>query len=177
MKRKRGIGLIELTMMLSFVLACVLAATSMTVGVGKSWERTSTQLKVDQTASKGIQWITEDMQEAKSFQILSSSWIRVYYPVVDANGNFNRKVTDTVNYVEYYRGNSNGSRSDSGTCLVRWKVGSNARAVCKDVILVNFESESPSALSVDLQVRTSFGGDYFTCAMNHRAILMRNYMQ
>lgn len=162
---------------MGFTVLCVAAAGAMTVSVGKSFERGTTQLNVDQTASKGIQWITEDLQEAKSFTILSPTWIRVYYPVVDANGNFNRKVTDTVNYIEYYRGNSNGVRSATGNCLVRWKVGTNARAVCRSVTNVNFESESPSSLSVDLQVQSTFGGDTFNCAMNHRAILMRNYLQ
>jgi len=176
-KRKKGASLAELMVVMVIMGSILTGAMTLTVGTSRSYQRTNNQLEVDQNAARGIQWISQDMQEAKSFQIMSSTWIRVYFPVQSAGGTYNRKVTDTVNTIDYYRGRKNGVRDATGTYLVRSKVGDTTRAVCSDITVLNFESDSPSSVNVDVQVRKSESGKTYFCAMNHRAILMRNYQQ
>lgn len=177
MKLRRGINLIEILVTVSLMALIMTGAAMMTVSTGKSFQRSTAQLQVDQNASRGVQWISQDMQEAKLFEVKSSSWIRVYFPVVGGDGTYNRKITDTVNTLDYYRGRKDGTRDATGTYLIRAKVGQATRPVISDLNVLNFESDSPSSVNVDVQVRSSVGGKYYTCAMNHRAILMRNYQQ
>lgn len=177
MRRKKGASLIELSVAMGLMVVVFTGAMSLTVGTSRSYTRTSNQLEVDQNASIGIQWISQDMQEAKRFEVLSSSWIRVYFPVQAANGTYNRKVTDTVNTIDYYLGRKNGVRDATGTYLIRAKVGQAARPVSDDIVGLTFESDSPSSVNVDVQVRKTERGKTYYCAMNHRAILMRNYQQ
>lgn len=176
MKKRRGLTLFELMMTIVFMGFVVMGATMMTISTGKSYNRSTNQLAVDQNAARGIQWISQDMQEAKLFTVLSATWIRVYFPV-QSGGTYNRRLTDTVNFIEYYRGRKNGVRDATGTYLVRYKVGEGTRAVISDLNTLNFISDSPSSVNVDVQAQRVENGKTFSCAMNHRAILMRNYQQ
>jgi Tfp pilus assembly protein PilW len=177
MKLRRGINLIELLITITFMAMVLTGAAMMTISTGKSFQRSTTQLEVDQNASRGVQWISQDMQEAKMFEVKSSSWIRVYFPVQGVDGTYNRKITDTVNTLDYYRGHKNGTRDATGSYLIRAKVGQATRPVISDLIGLTFETDSPSSVNVDVQVRRTVNGKNYGCAMNHRAILMRNYQQ
>lgn len=177
MKKRRGFSLIEVMMMITFMTIVLTGATMMTINTGKSFNRSTNQLQVDQHAMRGIQWISQDMQEAKSFQILATYWIKLYYPVQAVDGTYNRKITDTVNTIEYYRGTANGTRDANGKFLIRSKAGGTTRDVITDIYALNFESDSPSSVTVDVQTRLTVSGKTYNAAMNHRAILMRNYQQ
>lgn len=173
-KLRRGFSLTETMFVALFTAVILTASMVLTVGVGRSYNRTSYQFEVDQSASRGVLRLTDDFQEAKSFQIISSTHVRIFYPVM-ANGTYNRRVTDTVNTIDYFRGNKNGSENTSGTCLVRLQAGSEARAVIENLNFLQFVSDSPSSVSVDVRCSKTVGGKSYACSMNHRAILMRNY--
>lgn len=173
--KRRGSSLIEVTFVALFAVIIVAGAMLMTIGVGKSYNRTTAQLQVDQSASRAIQRITRDLQEAKDFQILAPSRIRIYYPV-SSGGSYNRRITDTVNTIEYYRGDRNGTINASGGYLIRNLAGS-PRPVAEGVDLLEFSSDSPSSVIVDTRFRRTVNASSFTCSMTHRAILMRNYSQ
>lgn len=173
--KRRGGTLVETTFVAMFTVIIVAGAMLMTIGVGKSFNRTTAQHEVDQGASRAIQRITRDLQEAKDFQIVSSTRIRIFYPV-SSGGTYNRRITDTVNTIEYYRGNENGTVNANGTFLVR-SVAGVARPVAEGVALLDFSSESPSSVIVDTRFESNVNGHVFDCSMSHRAILMRNYSQ
>jgi len=173
--KRRGGTLVETTFVAMFTVIIVAGAMLMTIGVGKSFNRTSAQHQVDQGASQAIQRITRDLQEAKDFQIITSSRIRIFYPV-SAGGTYNRRITDTVNTIEYYRGNENGSVNPNGNFLVR-NVAGAARPVAEGVEFLEFSSDSPSSVIVDTRFEQTVNDHTFDCSMTHRAILMRNYSQ
>lgn len=177
MKRSKRLGgtLVETTFVAMFAVIIVTGAMMMTIGVGKSYNRTTAQHHVDQGASRAIQRITRDLQEAKDFTILSSSRIRIFYPV-SAGGTYNRRITDTVNTIEYYRGDENGTVNANGNFLVR-SVAGVARPVAEGIDFLEFSSESPSSVIVDTRFEETVNNHSFDCSMTHRAILMRNYSQ
>ncbi len=173
--RRRAATLIEVTFVALFASLIITGSMMMTVQVGKSFNRTTTQHDVDQSASRGIQRITRDLQEARQFTIVSSSRLRIIFPV-SSGDSYNRKIADTANPVEYYRGNEDGTVNPSGTFLVRL-AGGVARPVAENLNLLSFSSDSPSSVIVDTQFRRTVDQKTFTATMTHRAILMRNYSQ
>jgi hypothetical protein len=176
MKKQRGSTMME-TLMVAFLMGIVFTgAMNLIVGLGRSYDRTNTQLLADQGAARGIQSISQDLQEAKVVTVLSSTWIRIYFPIVTADGSYNRKVTDTTNFVEFYRGDKNGTRNASGNCLVRAPAAGGTRAVLTEGLYsLDFDNTNPSLVDIDLRVRKTLTGKTYECTMNHRAILMRNY--
>lgn len=73
--------LIEITFVTFFAAIIITASMMMTVQLGRSFNRTTTQHEVDQNASQGIQRITRDLQEVKQFEIVSRSRLRIFFPV------------------------------------------------------------------------------------------------
>lgn len=173
--KRRGGTLVETTFVAMFAAIIVTGAMLMTVGVGKSYNRTTAQHTVDQGASQAIQRITRDLQEAKQFQILTTSRIRILFPV-STGDSYNRQVTDTVNFIEYYRGDEDGTVNANGDCIIRSVAGAT-RVIAEGVAELEFSSESPSSVIVDTRFDTTVNEHTFSCSMTHRAILMRNYTQ
>jgi prepilin-type N-terminal cleavage/methylation domain-containing protein len=173
MQRNRGFGLIE-TLISATVVAIVLTgAAQLTIGVGRSFGRTTTQLNVDQSASRAVQWLNQDLEEAKQVVILSPTWLRVYYPL-KTGGIYNRLITDNTNPVDYYRGNTNLTANPSGTALIRSPANGTARVICRGVTLVQFTSLSTSSVDITLNTAGSAQGWNAQCNMVHRAIFLRN---
>lgn len=175
MKKRRGFTLVE-TMLSVVVIAMVITtAAQLTMSVGRSFIRTTTQLDVDQGASRGVQWMTRDLQEAKQVEILSETRIRVRYPVTQTDGSYNRLALDPTRMVDYYRGDANGNVNTQGDCLLRDPWNENPRVICSGVENLQFHSFNPSSVDVTLQVRKDANNRTARCEMIHRAIFMRNY--
>ncbi len=173
--KRRGMSLVELLMVTLLMGAVFTGMMNLIVGLGRSYDRTNTQLLADQGAARGIQSIAQDLQEAKVVTVLSPTWIRIYFPIVTTDGSYNRKITDTVNFVEFFRGNKNGTRNDAGSCLVRAPAVGGTRAVLTEGLYsLDFDNTNPSLVDVDLRVRKTLASKNYECTMNHRAILMRN---
>lgn len=163
-------------MMVVGVLALVLTgATGITVNMIRGFKHTSTQMDADQSASLALQNINRDLQEAKQVTVLSQTSMRVYYPAINADGSYNRNVLDTVNYVDFYRANANGSQNVNGKYLWRKPAGSSGRALSKDVVDLLMESTSPSSVDVTLKTERKSGGVTGRCEMVNRTIFLRNY--
>src|SRR5688572_17861589 len=133
MKKRRGFSLVE-TMMVVAVLSLVMTgATSITINMIKGYGNTMTQMDADQTASTALQIMSRDLQEAKQVTVLSATSIRVFYPVVQADGSYLKTTLDTVNYVDLYRATTAGVASATGTVVYRKPATSAGRAICKQI--------------------------------------------
>lgn len=175
MKRKRGFSLLE-SVLASSVLGLVLAgAAGLTVNVIRSFNWTSAQMDADQNASKAVQLVMRDLEPAKQVTVLSPTSIRVYYPVVNADGTYNRANLDSVNTVDYYRSDANGNANANGAYLYRKPALSSGRVVCKYVSELQFGSSNPASLDITLgTLRQGGGGATTRCDMEQRAIFLRN---
>lgn len=175
MKRRRGFTLVETLLSVAVIALVITSAGQLTMSVGRSFIRTSTQLEVDQGASRGVQWMTRDLQEAKQVDILSSTRIRVRYPVLQVDGSYNRLSLDPVRMVDYYRGDADGTANPQGNCVLRDPWDENPRVICEGVQALEFHSFNPSSVDVTLQVHKDANNRTAQCEMIHRAIFMRNY--
>ena len=175
MKRRRGFSLIEV-MMTTAILGMVIAgATSLTINMIKSFNWTSAQLDSDQSASLALQNISRDLQEAKQITLMSSTYVRVFYPQVAGDGSYVQNILDTVNYVDFYRGTTGGVASPTGTALLRKPATGPARVICRNVTNLVFTNTTPSSLQVTLRTQNSKGAANTSCQMVQRSIFMRNY--
>lgn len=175
MRTKRGFTLVEMSLVTMIMSMLVIGMASLFSSTIKSFTHTTNQYDADMSASIALQIVNRDLQEAKQVQIVSATSIRVYYPKLEADGTYNRTILDTVNYVDFYRGKSDGTPSVSGKCLIRKPAVGTMRPICEDVKEVQFMSISPS--SVDITLRTERKTDTVVrhCDMVHRAIFLRNY--
>lgn len=175
MRKKRAIGLVEMMIAMTVTGFVITVALSFLISAGRNFDYTAAQLNVDQSAGAAVQWMTRDLQEAKQIDVLSPTKIKVYYPIVEANGSYNRSILDTTNTIEYYRGTSSGAESGVGAYLVRSPALGGRRTVCKNVIDLGFVSTNPSSVDITLKTRTSTYNRTAQCEMIHRAIFLRNY--
>ncbi len=173
--KQKGFTLVE-TMLSVVVIGLVIAtAAQMTMSVGRSFIRGSTQLEVDQDTSLGIQWMTRDLQEAKQVEMISATQIRVRYPVLQADGSYNRLALDPTRMVDYYRGNKDGTLNASGAYLIRDSWDESPRPVGDNIVNLAFTSDNPSSVDVTLEIEKTANNRTSRCEMIHRAIFMRNY--
>jgi prepilin-type N-terminal cleavage/methylation domain-containing protein len=175
MKRRRGFTMVEVMISLSILSLVLTGSAMLTVGAGRSFDLTQNQLDTSMNAAQGVQHMMLDLEEAKQVTVLSATSLRVYFPQVDANGNYIRSALDTVNTIDYFRGTSAGAASTTGDCLVRQPAGGSARVVSRGVSSVAFSSTNPSSVDITLDTRRTTYISSAQCNMVHRAIFLRNY--
>jgi hypothetical protein len=173
--RRRAYAIVEILIAATLVALLAASATQMTISLNKSFERTHAQLGVDQVAGLTIQRLTRDLQEAKQVDVLSSTSLKIYFPIVNPDGTYNRKVRDDVNTIEYYRGDRNGDPNPKGPAVVRLVAGEAPDVVCEGTENLLFESTNPSSVDVTLAVVQNTRGRPAESHMIHRAIFLRNY--
>ncbi len=173
--KKRGFTLTETLASVGLFAIIALGTTSLIFGNIKSFISTTNQIDADQSASTALGIMSRNLQEAKQVQINSPTSITVFYPELIAGGTYNRNVLDTVNTVDFYRGNANGTANSSGTCLIRAPASGTLRAICKRVTNLDFTSISPSSVDVTLETQATTTSTTRRCQMIHRAIFLRNY--
>lgn len=175
MKARPGFTYIETMISLAIMTFIFTGAAMMSTSAGRSFDRTAAQLDADRGASYSVQRMMLDLAEAKQVTVVSTSFLRVFFPQVAADGTYIRSALDSVNYVEFYRGTSSGVASGTGDCLVRKPAGGTARVITTGVTNLQFASTNPSSVDITLRtLKTSFAGNG-QCEMLHRAIFLRNY--
>ena len=175
MKKRRGFTLIEVMISLSVLTMVLTGSAMLTISAGRSFDLTQAQLDTSLNAAQGVQHLMLGLEEAKQVTVLSATSLRIFFPQVDANGNYIRSALDSVNTIDYFRGTTAGAASTTGNCLVRQPAGGSARVVCRGVTNVGFSSTNPSSVDITLDTQRSTYISSAQCNMVHRAIFLRNY--
>jgi len=175
MKNRRGFTLVEILISSSVMLLVLTGAAMLSIGTGRSFDRTSAQLDADRSASAAVQRMMLDLAEAKQVTVSSTTYLRVFFPQVAADGTYIRSALDNVNYLDYYRGNSAGTATSTGDCLIRKPNGGTARVVGKGVTRLEYSSTNPSSVDITIATQRSSKIGNAGCEMLHRAIFLRNY--
>lgn len=175
MKTRSGFTLVEVLISLSILTLVLSVAASLTVTAGRSFDLTGAQLSASQNASIGVQNMNQDLREAMQVTIASTTDMLVYYPQVAADGTYIHGALDSTDYVEYYRGWSNGTANAGGDSLLRKRAGGTAQVICSGVTNVQFSSSNPSSVDITLDTQHYTEVSSATCNMVHRAIFLRNY--
>lgn len=159
-------------MIASAALGLIVAGTiALTAGAVRGFNRTTARNDVSLNVTQTLQWLSRDLQQAKDAELVSTSYLRIYFPQRSADGTFIRSLTDTTNTIEYFRANSSGVASSTGTFVVRRVAGGSVRRLCRNVTRLEFESDSAGSVNVSLAATGTSGASF---QMIHRAIFMRN---
>lgn len=153
----------------------VSVGTELLVNSSKQFFKSTSQINTDRSAAIAIQWLTRDLQEAKQAIIIDPTRIRIYYPVRNSDGTYNRAVRDEINTIEYFLADRHGIPNPSGTTLVRKPAWESSRTVCENVTELVFSSNNPSNVDVSIHVEENIGQGKVQTNMVHRAIFLRNY--
>lgn len=175
MKTRSGFTLIEVLVSLSILTVVLSAAASLTVTAGRSFDLTGAQLNASQNASIGVQNMNQDLREAMQVTISSATDMLVYYPQVASDGTYIHGALDSTDYIEYYRGRSDGTADAAGDKLLRKRSGRTAQVICSGVTNVQFTSSNPSSVDITLDTQHYTEVSSAQCDMVHRAIFLRNY--
>ena len=173
--KQRGFTLVEMTTVVTIMAMLIAGSTALLSSTIRSFTHTTNQYDADMNASIALQIVNRDLQEAKQVAVLSPTSTRVYYPRLEADGTYNRTVLDTVNYVNFYRGNKDGTMNEGGHYLVRMQANGSFRTICDDVVSLEFRTLSPSSVDVTLITEKRTDTVVRRCSMIHRAIFLRNY--
>ncbi len=175
MRKQLGFSLVEMVLSLSVFAVLLSISAELLTDTSKQFLKNTTKLNTDRSTAIAIQWLTRDLQEAKQAVILSPSRIRIYYPVRNPDGTYNRAIRDEINTVEYFLAGTDGTPDPSGTDLVRKPAWESPRIVCKNVRELTFTSDNPSSVNVTIHVAENTGRETVQTSMEHRAIFLRNY--
>ena len=173
--KRRGFTIVEMTTVMFVMTALIVGAATLLSTTIRSFTHTSNQFDADMSASIALQIVNRDLQEAKQVAILSPTKVRVYYPKLEADGTYNRTVLDTATYVDFYRGKANGTEVADGDHLIRMQANGDFRAICTDVVDLEFRTLSPSSVDITLKTEERTDTVVRRCEMVHRAIFLRNY--
>jgi hypothetical protein len=172
--------------MLIFVGGYTLMQTSMT-----SFRRTRAQTNADVDATvMSMQRMISEVREAKTVAIPSATWMKLTFPLLEADGRYNRYVPDPASLVEYYRSDSTGDPAvSSGTWLWR-RVFSGAKTVlCRNIEGLGFASETPRSVRITVRAthalfapddgsivtNTSNPSEYAHTDLVQRVVYLRNF--
>ncbi|MBS1715783.1 MAG: prepilin-type N-terminal cleavage/methylation domain-containing protein [Armatimonadetes bacterium] len=172
--KKRGFTLVEATFVTVIMTMLMMGVVSILATSIASFNTTSNQYYVDVGVSTAMQYLNRDVQEAKEVKVLSETEIRVFYPVVDEKGAYDRNVVAENTAVDYYRGDLDGRENPKGACLVRKPSLEPPRVVCRDVSSVSFSSSGPASIEVSIATERNTMDSKRKGAMTKRTIYLRN---
>lgn len=162
-------------MVASFVVALVFTTIASILAVaGRMLQRTYLQVDSSSSAANAMARLQVDLREAKEVQILSTSRFRIFYPVMDGNGRYNRYHKNSTDYVEYTRATSSGTASSVGSFLWRKTNTTTGEAVATDIAAMTASSPTANSLAVELTVRKTSGDRVVTTNVTERVLYLRN---
>jgi hypothetical protein len=123
----------------------------------KSFRRTRAQTNSDVDAAVlSMQRMVDEVREAKTVTVLnpgptSGSRMQLIYPLLGADGHYDRMIADPASLVEYYQSDSTGAYGQTGTWLWRKVLGGTPACVCRNIESLVFTSDSPHTVRITVR--------------------------
>jgi prepilin-type N-terminal cleavage/methylation domain-containing protein len=182
-RRTRGSTLMEVMAVVSILGMLAVVISTVWIGVLTSYDDVTTQTYTNTDAATVIQRMVTDVREANNVQTLdSNTHLKIFYPVQDANGDYDRHTQDPVHTVEYYRSDSNGATNGAGNYLWRKETtaaGQTKRVIARDINSILFQTDTDMSRAVEITVDASNTVvlRHVTRAANmtQRVVYMRNH--
>jgi Tfp pilus assembly protein PilV len=173
--RRRGFTITEVTLA-SFLVTMVISTVASVLSLsGRMLQTVSLQDETSRDAARALNRLTVDVREAKEIEIVSASQFRLYYPLTDANGRYNRFQTNNNYYIQYGLTTANGTASTSGTYLWRKTNATTGEAVVPNVAAFSASAPNGSTLNVSMTLRKTSGNRTGETTVSQRMLFMRNF--
>lgn len=155
----------------SLVVAAVTAILSQSVRVEQV---VVLQGAADRSAVAAMNHIIVDAREAKEVSVLAPYRFRIFYPVVMADGHFDRFRPDYAHYIEYTQSDASGIPSPTGKYIWRSTDVDRGRALADDVRQLAVIQDTPRSLRVTIEVTKSASGKAVSTNLTGRVLYLRN---
>jgi prepilin-type N-terminal cleavage/methylation domain-containing protein len=175
LRDRRGFTLPEVLIAV-FVMSLLLVGTlSMLVTALRSCDGDLAQVNTDTNAVTAMQFMVNDVREAKSVAILASgSQLCITFPITTAQGYYDRSQADTAHQVNYYLSDTTGIIGRTGTYLWRSR-NDNLRRIRTDVDSLLFESDTARSIKITIKTKDSIYGGTKQTELTQRVVYLRNY--
>ncbi len=167
---RRGLTLPE-TMVASAIAVLTIAGTgTVLTTAGMVFEKTTRQGETDSRAASGMDFILNDVREAKEVQVVSPARFRIYYPALRPDGRYDRFETDFAHYTEYLQADVAGVPQLNGEYLWRRNETGEGRVLAQGLKLLRVSSNNARSLKVTLHLEKGKGATRLT----ERVLYLRN---
>lgn len=172
---RRGHTLAEVLVAASIALIGMAGLGTALNSAGRMDQQVTLQTDADQAAALAMQRMVIDVREASEVQVPAANRFRIYYPILRADGHYDRFRTDYTVWVEYAQTNASGTPSATGTYLWRSTNGSAGRAVTQDITRLEAVSSTDDSVRLSLAVAKNAGRYSGSSQLDQRVIYLRNH--
>lgn len=171
---RRGYTVTEVVTASALVVMVLTAITAILSMAGAMEQTVTLQTDADQGAVKAMNRMILEVREAKEVSIPNSYQFTVYYPVIRADGHYDRFVTDYNNWIRYQRANADGTPNPSGTYLWRVTSGGDSRALTQDVKNFRVVQNSTNSVRLSIELEKVSGSRKGNTQLTERVLYLRN---
>ncbi len=174
-KNRRGYTLTEVILAASMLTAVLAATVGVLIMTGRMTLSTRLRAEAGQQATNAMQNMVLDVREAAEVQTPASYQLRIYYPVVAANGYYDKTRVDRTTYIEYIRADSTGTLSATGAYIYRRTQAGTGRRLCSDVTNFTATVLTTTTARVSLDVTKTSGARSSTVNLDQKVVFLRNH--
>ncbi len=171
---RRGYTVTEVVTASALTVLVLSSMTAILSMAGTMHQTVSLQTGSDQDAVQAMNRMILEVREAKEVTIPSPSSYRVYFPVIRANGYYDRFVADYNNWLEFYRSDSQGRASTSGAYLWRTTGAGGGRAIAANVTSFRVVQNSTNSIRLTVEVEKRSGDRKGRTQLTERVLYLRN---
>lgn len=174
-RMRRGFTLIEVGVAGSICLLILSVMVSLLSLSNRIMQTTLLSTTADQTATGAMDQMILDIREAKQVTIVAPNRIQIYYPIIAANGQYDRTKLDSTHYIEYKETNASGTLTTGGGYLWRKTESSTGIAVQKNISQFTASSFADDAVRLTVDTDVVQGSVHGITRLDQRIIYLRNY--
>lgn len=158
-------------MLMLMVLVSITGVMSM---AGRIEQTVLLTTETDQKASAAMNRMILEVREAKEISTPSNHQLRVFYPVMRADGHYDRFVTDYGSWVQYSLAREDGTPTPAGSYLWRTSSAGGNRVLTADVKRFRVQQNSAKSVRLTLELEKTAGSRKGSTKLTERVLYLRN---
>jgi hypothetical protein len=171
---RRGYTVTEVVTASALIVMVLTAITAILSMAGTMDQQVTLQTDADQGAVRAMNRMILEIREAKEVEIPNEYTIKVYYPIVRADGNYDRFVTDYTKWIQFARTTANGTPSATGTYLWRRTQASTGKWLARDIKSFAALQNSTNSVRLTLELEKVSGNRKGITQLTERVLYLRN---
>jgi hypothetical protein len=172
---RRGYTVFEVSIAASLLLMIATGTLGVLSTAARLEQAVVLQRDTDQQAVEAMNWMITDIREAKRVDVISATQFRVYFPIVRADGHYDRYVTDENHYIQYALTDVSGRLNAAGGHLWRSTDALAGNSVAKTITTMSCSLQGKNALRLSVRAQKSGRNRSGDTQLNERVLYLRNY--
>lgn len=172
---KQGFTVIEMTIAMLISLMGLTCIVMLTIFGLSSYNSITGQTGVDLDAVKAMNRMIDDIRESKTVTLLSTSRMQGNFPIITADGRYDRSTADPNGIYEYYLSDTAGNPSATGTEIWVKNTNSTKRRLVSNVEALSFASFTTRSIEITITTKVVQHSKTLRCNLTQRVVYLRNY--